>query len=145
MEGQTLLTGYLSVTPSPSISPSSSVPNTPQSTVLEITDESEHEEDEISSSIRIKDSGASTSPDAVETLGRTRLGTARILTLADNGSESADDETDEEVNELIRGDNETSHRVDGDWRELRNKIDKLLAKQKKAVTMRLTEVSSRLL
>ena len=145
MEGQTLLTGYLSVTPSPSISPSSSVPNTPQSTVLEITDESEREEDEISSSIRIKDSGASTSPDAVETFGRTRLGTARILTLADNGSESADDETDEEVNELIRGDNETSHRVDGDWRELRNKIDKLLANQKKAVTMRLTEVSSRLL
>ena len=64
-----------------------------------------------------------------ETLGQTRLGTAWILTLADNGSESADDETDEEVNELIRGDNETSHQVDGDWRELRNKINKLLAEE----------------
>ena len=106
-----LLTSYLSVTPSPRISPSSLAPNTPQSTVLEVTDESECEEDEISPSIRIEDLGTSTLPDTVETLGRTRLGTAQKLTLADNSWEGTDGdcETDEEVNKLICSDDETSH------------------------------------
>ena len=110
MEGQTLLTRYLSISPSPS--PSSSAPSTPHNTVFEITDESEDGDppipvssgNEIPPLIRICEEPSSTEP-----LGRTRQRMANIIACAAARSDDSDtdSETDSEVDMLIHGD-ETS-------------------------------------
>lgn len=162
MEGQTLLTSYLSVSPSPNLShsPSSSVPGTPHGTVLEITDESEDDEELLPPLVPVNqipllipnhDHLSSENPAAPslsldKLLSRTRLQTVKMSmrTVADSDSNAPgfESETDEEVDELIRGDEAAPQETEGgkDWRILRDQIGALLDKQKRAVTMRLSEV-----
>jgi hypothetical protein len=149
MKGQTLLTGYLSISPSPSPSPSSSAPSTPRNLVIEITDESEDgEEDELPPLIPV--SSSNEIPPLVrirasaEPLGRTRQRTVNMIARAAARSDGSDvdSETDSEVDVLIRGDEEGPPKMQEHtgWSILRDQIDKLLKKQKKKVTMRLSEV-----
>src|SRR5258707_11607838 len=110
MEGQTLLTRYLSISPSPS--PSSLAPSTPHNTVIKITDESEDGDPSIpvSSSNEIPPLVCiCEEPSSTESLGCTRQRTANMIAHAATRSDDsdADSETDSEVDMLICGD-ETS-------------------------------------
>src|SRR6266436_5571559 len=111
MEGQTLLTRYLSISPSPS--PSSSAPSTPHNTVIKITDESEDGDPSpipVSSSNEIPPLVCiCEEPSSTESLGCTRQRTANMIahTATRSDDSDADSETDSEVDMLICGD-ETS-------------------------------------
>src|SRR5260221_10823874 len=144
MEGQTLLTRYLSISPSPS--PSSSAPSTPHNMVIEIMDESEDGDPPIpvSSGNEIPLVCICEEPSSTESLGCTRQRTANMIACAATRSDDsdADSETDSEVDMLIRGDEMSPPKMQehADWSILQDQIVKLLKKQRGRVTMQLSEV-----
>ncbi|KAF8333627.1 uncharacterized protein EI90DRAFT_3015466 [Cantharellus anzutake] len=126
MKGQTLLSGYFSV------SPRSSPPHSP---AIEIEDDPPP--------VGNKDFPPQI-PASTKLLGHTRLRTAKEIacTATESDESDIDSEMDEEVDELIQGDEAGPRVMEGikDWKVLRDQIDKMLEKQKRRVTMRLSEI-----
>jgi hypothetical protein len=124
--------------------------------VLEITNESEDDEDDLPPLVPVHNipllipihdhlsSEDPATPSLNRLLGHTRLQTVKMSTVANSDSDALgfESEMDEEVDELICGDEAAPQETEGckDWRILCDQIGALLDKQKRAVMMRLSEV-----